>query len=398
MAVSFGEVMKKICVITTHPIQYVAPWLKELAELNDIQLYVIFLREPTPAQQGIGFGQALTWDVPLRSGYSNVVLGIKEGMTNGGLFLRKLHGQIRAFVPDLVLITGWNEPALALAYPYFKLRRIPVIVRGEANDLRQRGWVAKVAHRMLLGLVDAAVVIGSANRRFYEKSGMDRRRIYPGAYFVNTPHMLAMASANGSNRAGQRAAYGINEDDFVFAFAGKHVRFKRPHLLIEAAGQLKARGSNVKLLYAGSGELTEQLRQRAAELGVSVCFTGFLNQSEMWRAYVPADAFVLPSTNGETWGLVTNEAMLFGLPVIVCKEVGCAEDLVIEGETGYTFDGDAVELADAMLKLCNNPERARAMGQAGRERVIKHFSMPVATGGLLAAMDGVLGNRTALEH
>lgn len=64
-----------------------------------------------------------------------------------------------------------------------------------------------------------------------------------------------------------------------------------------------------------------------------------------------ADAFVLPSDTGETWGLVTNEAMLFRLPVVVSSEVGCAEDLVIPGETGYTFTGGAVELADELEKL-----------------------------------------------
>ncbi len=118
-------------------------------------------------------------------------------------------------------------------------------------------------------------------------------------------------------------------------------------------------------------------------------FTGFLNQTEMWKAYVPADAFVLPSTNGETWGLVTNEAMLFGLPVIVSDQVGCGPDLVVEGETGYVFSGGAEGLAAAMEKLIGNRERAPAMGAAGRRRVLEHYSMPVATAGLKAALKAV---------
>src|SRR5207244_4458839 len=97
--------------------------------------------------------------------------------------------------------------------------------------------------------------------------------------------------------------------------------------------------------------------------------TGFLNQSELWKVYVPADAFVLPSTNGETWGLVTNEAMLFGLPVVVSKEAGCCEDLVVQSETGFSFSGGVEELAGAMLKLCSDPQRARIMGLRAQARV-----------------------------
>jgi glycosyltransferase involved in cell wall biosynthesis len=145
----------------------------------------------------------------------------------------------------------------------------------------------------------------------------------------------------------------------------------------------------VTLLFAGSGELTQAIAERAAALSVPAFFTGFLNQTELWRAYVPADAFVLPSTDRETWGLVTNEAMLFGLPVIVSDRVGCGPDLVRDGVTGYCFAGGADALADAMERLVRDPAAARAMGVAGRRRVLEHYSMPTATAGLKAALAGI---------
>ncbi|MBI1284700.1 MAG: glycosyltransferase [Thiobacillus sp.] len=160
-------------------------------------------------------------------------------------------------------------------------------------------------------------------------------------------------------------------------------------LLVEAAALARQRGLPVKLLFAGSGELTDSLKQRANELDVPVHFTGFLNQTEMWKAYVPADAFVLPSTHGETWGLVTNEAMLFGLPVIVSDQVGSGPDLVIDDETGYVFGGGAEGLADAMARLLQNRDRAPAMAAAGRKLVLEKYSMPVATAGLRAALKAV---------
>jgi glycosyltransferase involved in cell wall biosynthesis len=122
---------------------------------------------------------------------------------------------------------------------------------------------------------------------------------------------------------------------------------------------------------------------------VPAFFTGFLKQTELWRAYVPADAFVLPSTDRETWGLVTNEAMLFGLPAIVSDRVGCGPDLVHDGETGFRFSGGAEALADAMERLARDPAAARAMGLAGRRLVLEHYSMPTATAGLKAALASI---------
>ena len=379
----------RLCVLTTHPIQYMAPWFRALALEEMLDLQVIFLRELNPVQQGAGFGRAFQWDVPLREGYRSRVLGAAAGAAALPRLLSRLRKAVREIRPDAVLITGWNEPGLVAAYPLMNWLGVPVILRGEANALRPRSAFAKLLHRLLLGFVSAGVVIGKANRQFYLNNGFAADRLFAGAYFVESERMLAMAQAHAQARGGLRGENGFGDGDFVFSFVGKHVPFKRPMLLVEAAALARQRGLPVKLLFAGSGELSEALKRRAAELDVPAQFTGFLNQTEMWKAYVPADAFVLPSTNGETWGLVTNEAMLFGLPVIVSDQVGCGPDLVVEGETGYVFSGAAEGLAAAMEKLIENRERAPAMGAMGRKRVLEHYSMPVATAGLKAALKAV---------
>ncbi len=383
----------RLCVLTTHPIQYMAPWFRALAEDPALELEVVFLRELSPVQQGAGFGQAFQWDVPVKQGYDSQVLGVAQGFGRLPTLVFRLMKAIRASRPDAVLITGWNEPGLMAAYPLMEALGVPVILRGESNSLRPRKAFTRGLHRLLLGFVSAIVVIGKANRQFYLNNGFPAGRLFEGAYFVESDRMLAMAEAHVQDRVALRAENQFGDEDFVFSFVGKHVPFKRPMLLVEAAALARQRGLPVKLLFAGSGELTDALKTRAAELGVPVHFTGFLNQTEMWKAYVPADAFVLPSTHGETWGLVTNEAMLFGLPVIVSDQVGCGPDLVREGETGYIFSGGAEGLADAMEKLVRDRVRAPAMGAAGRKRVLEEYSMPVATAGLKAALRAVSGER-----
>ena len=381
----------KLCVLTTHTIQYMAPWFRAFTETSTVELEVIFLRELDPVQQGVGFGAAFQWDLPLREGYRSRVLGIAAGFMHMRRLICRLQAALCASRPDVVLITGWNEPGLAAAYPLLRSLAIPVLLRGESNDLRPRSGLQRFLHRSLLRLVAAIAVIGQSNRRFYLRNGVTEDRLFSGAYFLETDRMLGMAAEHQGERAGLRRHCGFDDEDFVFSFVGKHVPFKRPMMLVEAAAQVRERGWPVKVLFAGSGELTEALKQRASELGVPAHFTGFLNQTEMWRAYVPADAFVLPSTNGETWGLVTNEAMLFGLPVIVSDQVGCGPDLVVEGETGFIFHDGVGGLAAAMERLLQARHRAPAIGLAGRRRVVEHYSMPVATEGLLAAVRFVLG-------
>jgi len=376
----------KLVIITTHPIQYMAPWFRALAREQSLELEVIFFRELNSVQQGVGFGQAFQWDVPLRQGYSSRVLGVPARLKAVPKLLMCLRRAVREIGPDTVLITGWNEPGLLAAYPLMRLLGVLVILRGESNTLRPRTSSVKLFHRILLSFVSAVVVIGKVNYQFYRDNGVAEDKLFPGAYFVESERMIEMAGAHAADRELMRSEYGFAGDDFVFVFVGKHVAFKRPMLLVEASAMLRQKGWPVRLLFAGSGELTDTLKQRASGLNVPAHFTGFLNQTEMWKAYVPADAFVLPSTNGETWGLVTNEAMLFGLPVIVSDQVGCGPDLVLEDETGYIFTGEAEGLAEAMERLLKNRNRAAAMGKAGRSLVLEKYSMPVATAGLKSAL------------
>lgn len=370
--------------------QYIAPWFRDLAARTDIDLHVIYFRELNAIAQGVGFGRSFQWDVPLRDGYDSTSLRCGSSWLALPQLALRLAAALRAVRAEAVLVTGWNEPGLMAAYPIAKALHTKVILRGESNNLRTRGRLAAWLHRRIVRCADAILTIGKANRAFYVGAGAKEAVLFPGAYFVESDRLVAMAGAHADKRDALRASMGFEPDDYVFVFCGKHVPFKRPMMLIEAAASVRAKGFAVKLLFAGSGELTDALKQRAAELAVPAAFTGFLNQSELWKAYVPADAFVLPSTNRETWGLVTNEAMLFGLPVIVSDQVGCGPDLVVEGETGYVFSGETSGLADAIERLLTQGrERMNEMGGRAQRHVLEHYSTANATAGLDAALKAI---------
>jgi glycosyltransferase involved in cell wall biosynthesis len=379
---------RRLAIVATHPIQYFAPWWRALAAREDLVVQVIHLRHLDARAQGTGFGVNFRWDIPLLEGYPSVNLDAPTGW-RGFVRSPRLARALHAFRPDAVLVTGWQEPLLALTTPLARLLGIPVIIRGESNDLRARSWRARSLHHVLLAFATAAVAIGRANARFLAAARGSQLPVFPGAYFVENERLLADARTHAGERDRRRAAAGIGPDTVLFTFCGKLVPFKRPDWLIEAAARLHAQGLPVGVRIAGAGELREKLESRARSLGLPVEFTGFLNQTQMWRAYVGADVFVLPSTARETWGLVVNEAMVFGLPVITSDQVGSGEDLVLEDVTGWRFSGGVDALAEAMRAAIAARARLPAMGAAARRHVLENYSMEVATRGLLQALDAV---------
>ncbi len=133
----------------------------------------------------------------------------------------------------------------------------------------------------------------------------------------------------------------------------------------------------------------EEANGLVAAHSLPVTFAGFLNQTEVAKAYAAADCLVLPSDYGETWGLVVNEAMVCGLPAIVSDRVGCGPDLVSDGVTGMVFPfGDIEALAQCLVRMATDPALRAAMGARARERVAD-YSVERAVAGTLAALAAV---------
>jgi glycosyltransferase involved in cell wall biosynthesis len=129
---------------------------------------------------------------------------------------------------------------------------------------------------------------------------------------------------------------------------GRLVEMKRPLDLVEATARLPDKARWL-VAFAGAGPLAASIEARARALSVRVAMLGFVNQAELPRIYGASDLLGLPSSSGETWGLVVNEAMASGLPAVVSDAAGCAPDLIEEGRTGFAFpSGDLAALARAL--------------------------------------------------
>jgi glycosyltransferase involved in cell wall biosynthesis len=189
-----------------------------------------------------------------------------------------------------------------------------------------------------------------------------------------------------------RKAWQVPVSGTVFLFAGKFIPSKRPEDFARAIGEAARHEAGITGLMVGDGPLRSRLEELARAHDWPVRFTGFLNQSQMPEAYACSDALVVTSES-ETWGLVVNEAMSSGLPVIVNDQVGCSDDLV-DAATGKTYCcGDVPELAEHLVRLAREPEHRRALGEAASQHVDK-YSITRAVQGVLETVRHVAAPRS----
>lgn len=381
----------RLTVVMTHPVQYYSPWFRYVtSHAPDIDLTVLYATEPTAAQQGSGFGHAFTWDVPLRDGYRSQVLRParpRDRVDSESFFGVDAHAigrALRATQPDVVLIPGWHSITLVRAM--FAARRlgVPLLFRGDTNlASAPSGWMHRLWRpktKYLLSQFDGFLSPGQRVRAYLEHMGVDSWQITDTPHCVDNERFATAATPHQSvqGRATARGRWGLAADACVLLFAGKLEAKKRPLDVIRAAARLQRRAV---VLIVGAGPLESACRAEALRLGVQTIFAGFLNQSELAAAYAAADLLVLPSDARETWGLVVNEALATGLPVVVSDAVGCAPDLV-DDETGATFACGNVDALTVAIDRVRRRASTRSYGESCRARA-KRFDFEAATAGLV---------------
>ncbi|PJB10677.1 MAG: hypothetical protein CO120_03600, partial [Gammaproteobacteria bacterium CG_4_9_14_3_um_filter_38_9] len=157
-----------------------------------------------------------------------------------------------------------------------------------------------------------------------------------------------------------RLQHQAKKNELVFLFVGRLLEWKGIHDLIAAVGLLY--DLPVKLWIVGSGELSEEI-QLIAKQSQQIVYFGRVSGDLLWRIYHAADVFVIPS-HAEPWGLVVNEAMAAGLPIIATKEVGCIDDLVLENYHGMIVPAkNVIALSRAMRDMFAFPDKRKYMAK-----------------------------------
>jgi glycosyltransferase involved in cell wall biosynthesis len=293
----------------------------------------------------------------------------------------KLRNLLRDFSPHAVAIPGYGEPQCLNAARLCRDLGIPSILMSDSHVFgRRRHSFRELLKRSLISLFDAAFVAGTPHKEYLACLGFRSEKIALGYDVVDNKH-FSSASTPGTDKAK------YNRLQNYFFCCSRLVEGKNIHFLIDAFRRYRqsAEANAWNLVIAGDGPLYESISQYVASLSLTayVHLIGRKTYDELPPLYMSAGAFVFPSS-AETWGLVVNEAMAAGLPVLVSSAVGCHMDLVEEGINGHIFDPtDTAGLAVLLSKIANAPDR-NAMGNAS-QRIIRHWDLDRFASGLITA-------------
>jgi glycosyltransferase involved in cell wall biosynthesis len=284
--------------------------------------------------------------------------------------IRRMDQVLGAIGPDVVAVPGWSHRAALAALLWSQRRGVPAILMSEstAADVPRWRW-KEVLKRRIVSLFSAALAGGQPQCAYLLALGMRADRVFDGYDVVDNDHFARQADAAREHAAEAREQLGLPARYFLAN--GRFVEKKNLFRLLEAFARYRsaARAETWDLVLLGDGELRPKLLDHVARLGLqeAVHLPGFQQYEELPAYYGLAEVFVHASTT-EHWGLVVNEDMAAGLHVLVSNRCGCADDLVVPGANGYTFDPlDPDALAGLMSRLVSAGCDRRGLARAGAD-------------------------------
>ena len=377
----------RLTVVTEIIAPYRIPVFNALARQDGIDLHVIFLAESDPELRewlvykneiGFSYQVLLSW----RQRFAGFSLLVNRGMKTA----------LRQKVPDVILCGGYNYPAAWQAMRWARKNKVPFIlwVESTRQDFRRRRTTVEFLKRRFMKNCSAFVVPGKSAFQYVLSYGAPPADVFTAPNAVDTELFERRASMARDDAAGRR--YELKLPARYFLFAGRLVAEKGVFDLLEAYRKLGPElREALSLVLVGEGASHSELAHRAAQIAPGqVQFPGFVHRDQLAAYYALADAFVFPS-HSDPWGLVVNEAMACGLPVISSEAAGCTADLVRNGWNGRVVRaGDIVQLASAMEELARDSEGRARMGSNSRECILRYSPEACAAGIAEAARASVV--------
>ena len=282
---------------------------------------------------------------------------------------RRIHKILTKANPQVVVIPGWADKCSLAALLWCVNKRIPAIVMSESQAIDEpRKWLKEKIKAQLIRLFSSGLVGGKPHKDYLVALGMNRNRIFTGYDAIDNTYFSKNAMTARQHASAIRAQNKLPRHYFLAS--SRFIEKKNLFYLLRAYASYRERAGcgYWKLVLLGDGHPKNELLKLRGELGLSddVLLPGFKQYSELPSYYALAEAFIHASTT-EQWGLVVNEAMASGLPVLVSERCGCAQDLVSYGKNGFTFNPhESEELTRLMLMIYAGEYEIADMGRASQ--------------------------------
>jgi glycosyltransferase involved in cell wall biosynthesis len=359
--------MKRRLVIVTEIISpYRIPLFNALAQNPDVDLHVIFLGDTDPKlrqwqvyKQEINFSYQVLPSWRKRIGKYNALLnfGIQKALEQSA--------------PEVVLCGGYSYIASWQALRWARRNRVRFLLWSESNlqDMRRRYRFVEFLKKQFLKRSDGFVVPGRSALEYLRAQGIGESRISIAPNAVDNDLFAKAAESARRNALALRRELAL--PDRYFLFVGRLVREKGIFELLSAYLNLSEQlRREIGFVFVGDGEARQELQSFGSSISPgNVRFVGFVQREQLGAYYGLAAALVLP-TYTDTWGMVVNEAMACGLPVIVSRAAGCAADLVHENRNGLLVTTrDVHSLETAIGTLAQRRDLCEAMGACSAQHI-----------------------------
>jgi len=348
--------------------------------------------------EACGMEDTYAWEKTKTSG-SFIRMTLTDRQANTRQWKQELISKMQSALADLkpavVAVPGWASADALSALSWCGRTNTPAVLMSESTewDERRVQWKEWMKSRIVRHC-SAALVGGRPHADYAEQLGMEPDRIFQGYDIVDNDYFSQKAdeAKREDSKAGTRKIRDLHGlPDNYFLASARFVEKKNLSRLIEAYAlytRKKASGGAWKLVILGDGPLKPHLLKQINDLGIQgfVLLPGFKQYDRLPVYYGLAGAFIHAST-AEQWGLVVNEAMASGLPVLVSNRCGCAADLVQENRNGFTFDPHNVgQMAELMLRISDPGFQSSTFGSESR-RILANWGPKRFADGLRQAVE-----------
>ena len=309
-------------------------------------------------------------------GYNFVLFGV-ERFFNPGIVGYLLRNRPRV----ALIFASTKDPSGFLALLTCRLLGTKIILMSDTWMGRDRNinWIQRLVRRVIYRWFADAYV--GASKRTLEMFAHYNPKTRPEQGYLS--HLVA-----DNDFFTQKLAAGPVARDYDVLLSGRIAPEKNPVFFAEVCGRIKARRGRCRALVMGSGseELKAAMEDAMRRLGVDYHFAGFIQRDDLPAHYARAKLLLLPS-GGDCWGVVINEAMAAGTPVITTEWTAAAGELVLDGVNGHVLPLDEEVWSERICGLLDDPARLDAFGRRARETVAR-FSFDTAAAGMVAALRG----------
>lgn len=380
--------MKKRLVLITEIISpYRIPLFNALARRPELDFHVLFLGETDPhLREWRVYWEEITFSFQVLPSWRKRI-GPYNGLLNAGVSSALNNSQ-----PHAILCGGYSYVASWQALRWAGRHSVPFLLWSESNHQDQRRGlpVVEFLKRQFFRRCDGFVVPGRAALDYVRAQNISDHPIFTAPNAVDNKLFAAASQTARQRTTVYRQELGLPERYFLSV--GRLVREKGLFELVSAYANLDAQlRQRIGLVIVGDGPSRGELQQLASSVSPGkVVFAGFVHQEELGIYYALAEALVLP-TYTDTWGMVVNEAMACGTPVIVSRLAGCTPELIRDGWNGILIEPREVKgLNSAMKRIAEAPELGREMGENSAQLILS-YSPEAWANSIVDAFFGVLG-------